>query len=60
MTAKYLRELSMRAFNEFWCARVPDLRPTAGYPYDARRFRKEIAAEQRELGIDDHVIWRNR
>ena len=31
MTAKYLRELAMRAFNEFWCARVPDLRPTAGY-----------------------------
>ena len=34
MTAKYLRELSMRAFNEFWCARVTGLRPTAGYPMD--------------------------
>ena len=32
MTAKYLRELAMRAFNEFWCASVPGLRPTAGYP----------------------------
>ena len=32
MTAKYLRELSMRAFNEFWSAHVRDLRPTAGYP----------------------------
>jgi hypothetical protein len=60
MTAKYLRELSMRAFNEFWCARVPGLQPTAGYPNDARRFRKEIAAKQRELMIDDRVIWRNR
>ena len=40
MTAKYLRELSMRAFNEFWCARVPGLRPTAGYPGDAPRFKQ--------------------
>ena len=60
MTAKYLRELSMRAFNEFWCAHVPDLRPTAGYPSDSRRFRQAIADKQRELRIDDHAIWRNR
>lgn len=60
MTAKYLRELSMRAFNEFWSARVPNLRPTAGYPADSHRFRKAIAAAQRELGIDDHDLWRKR
>ncbi len=60
MTAKYLRELAMRAFNKFWCARVPGLKPTAGYPLDARRFRKEIEAVQRELGMEDHVLWRNR
>lgn len=60
MTAKYLRELSMRAFNEFWCAHVPDLRPTAGYPTDARRFKADIAHAQQALGIDDHILWRNR
>jgi hypothetical protein len=60
MTAKYLRELAMRAFNEYWCTRVADLRPTAGYPKDSHRFRKAIAAAQRELGIDDHVLWRCR
>lgn len=60
MTAKYLRELSMRAFNEFWCARVPGLRPTAGYPGDAPRFKEAISEVQRELGVDDHVLWRNR
>jgi ribonuclease HII len=60
MTAKYLRELSMRAFNGYWCARVPDLRPTAGYPVDARRFKVEIETVQRELGMDDCVLWRSR
>jgi hypothetical protein len=60
MTAKYLRELSMRAFNEFWRAHIPDIRSTAGYYRDAWRFRNEIAAKQRELKIDDHVIWRSR
>ena len=60
MTAKYLRELAMRAFNEFWCARVPGLRPTAGYPADAPRFKAQIEVVQRALGIDDHVLWRNR
>lgn len=60
MTAKYLRELSMRAFNEFWCARVPNLRPTAGYYGDSSRFRREVTAMQGELGIEDRVMWRER
>jgi hypothetical protein len=60
MVAKYFRELSMRAFNEFWSAHVPNLRPTAGYYVDATRFKREIVAKQRELAIDDHVLWRNR
>ena len=60
MTAKYLRETAMRPFNEFWCARVPGLKPTAGYPVDAKRFKKQIATAQRELAIDDQILWRCR
>jgi len=60
MFSKYLRELSMRAFNQFWAGHLPDLRPTAGYPVDARRFKRDIAAVQRDLGIDDRVLWRTR
>lgn len=60
MTAKYHRELAMRAFNDFWTTKLPTLRPTAGYPNDAMRFREEIASLQRELAIDDRMIWRNR
>jgi ribonuclease HII len=60
MASKYLRELAMRAVNDFWCQRVEGLRPTAGYPQDAKRFKAEIAAVQAELGIEDRLLWRNR
>ena len=60
MVSKYLRELAMRAFNAYWTSQVQDLKPTAGYPGDARRFKKQIESTQKKLGIDDHVLWRNR
>jgi ribonuclease HII len=58
MTAKYLRELSMLAFNRFWQSHLPGLKPTAGYPQDARRYKVEIAEVQRQLGIHDDLLWR--
>jgi hypothetical protein len=60
MLAKYLRELGMRAFNSFWQRRLPDLRPTAGYPQDAKRFHAQIRPLQRRLGIADEWLWRCR
>lgn len=60
MASKYLRELAMRAFNAFWCSRVEGLKPTAGYPLDAARFKKAIAPIQQRLGIDDRMLWRRR
>lgn len=58
MASKYLRELAMRALNAFWRRRLPDLKPTAGYPLDAKRFRADIAEEQRRLHIEDFKLWR--
>ena len=60
MTAKYLRELAMQAFNAFWQQQLPDLKPTAGYPVDAQRFKNDIEMVQRKLGIEDRVLWRSR
>ena len=60
MCAKYLRELAMRAFNTFWQAQHADLKPTAGYNVDAKRFIADIAAKQRELAIENHLLWRCR
>lgn len=60
MTAKLLRELAMAGFNAYWAEQVPGLKPTAGYPVDAKRFHHDIAAAQRRLGIEDAALWRNR
>ncbi|MGA2253301.1 MAG: hypothetical protein ABSG53_01460 [Thermoguttaceae bacterium] len=60
MASKYLRELAMHAFNDFWRQHVADLQPTAGYPIDAKRFKAEIAAVQQSLGIEDRIVWRNK
>ena len=60
--AKYFRELSMIPFNDFWRDAVADanLRPTAGYPLDAKRFRAEVDEARRRLKIADAVFWRER
>lgn len=59
--AKYLRELSMELFNEYWLRQLgPALKPTAGYPVDALRFRKDVEAKRRELGIEDEIFWRKK
>ncbi|MBS0264265.1 MAG: hypothetical protein JSS02_20170 [Planctomycetes bacterium] len=60
MLCKYVRELSMEHFNQFWCSRQPGLKPTAGYPLDAVRFKQEIAALQERLGIATDDLWRER
>ncbi len=60
MVSKYVRELAMKLFNRFWNRHVPNLRPTKGYPADARRFKREIAAVQARLGISDAILWRTR
>lgn len=58
IVAKYLRELVLWCFNTFWKCQLPGLRPTAGYPADAKRFKAEIASCQKALGIPDDWLWR--
>jgi hypothetical protein len=58
MAAKYIRELSMHAFNAFWAARVPGLRPTAGYPTDALRWRGDAATAIQQMQLAEDDLWR--
>ncbi len=58
MTAKYLRERLMLLINIFWQKHLASLRPTAGYPQDAKRFRAEIEPIADQLGFQPNSWWR--
>lgn len=60
MVAKYIRELGMAAFNSYWLRQSPGIKPTRGYPVDARRFRDDLAGRLGDLAISPDVFWRNR
>ena len=42
--AKFGREMSMAAFNRHWARAVPDVKPTAGYTTDGRRWLEDAGA----------------
>ncbi len=43
MIAKYVRDLAMHRFNRYWSSRLPELKPTAGYRADARRWLEDAS-----------------
>jgi hypothetical protein len=60
IVSKTIREVWMDVFNGYWTCRVPDLRPTAGYPVDAARFRRSIEPLAREQGLVPDLWWRRK
>jgi ribonuclease HII len=54
MIAKYVREIAMGLFNSWWHHRLPGIRPTAGYPADAKRFIADV--ESAGMMIDDRAM----
>lgn len=60
MICKYLRERAMDALNAWWLERLPEVRPTKGYPTDAQRFRREIAPYAAAANLPESLWWRCR
>ena len=60
MVAKYIREVAMEGFNAFWSTVCLGIKPTRGYPVDARRFRDEMGGQLEPLGIPMDTLWRQR
>jgi ribonuclease HII len=58
MVSKYIRELLMMDFNDFWTRTVPGLKPTAGYPGDSSRFYEAIRPAVLKLQIPQTALWR--
>lgn len=40
--SKYIRELMMDIFNQYWTKQIPGLKKTAGYPQDGKRFITDL------------------
>lgn len=55
MTAKLARELSMARFNRWWGVLRPEVKPTAGYVTDARRWLAEMGDTIGEATRDELV-----
>lgn len=60
MTSKYLRELFMELLNRYWAQHVPDLKPTAGYYTDGKRFLQDIEAACRQMDTPMGLLVRSR
>jgi hypothetical protein len=58
IVSKSLREFWMDRFNAYWTVRIPGLRPTAGYPVDAHRFREAIEPHCAARGLAPSLWWR--
>ncbi len=58
VVSKAVREFWMDAFNAHWLERVPGLRPTAGYPRDASRFRLAVEHLCEARGLPISAWWR--
>jgi hypothetical protein len=57
MVAKHTRESMMARFNKYWCERMPELKPTAGYRGDAWRWLEDAKAVIRD---DERVVMIRR
>jgi hypothetical protein len=60
IVSKAVREVWMDVFNTFWTSRLAGLRPTAGYPVDAARFRRSIEPLARAQGLNPDFWWRRK
>ena len=60
MLSKYTRELLMARFQRWFGRRVPQVKPTAGYARDARRFWHQIEPMLAQLSIAPDQLRRRR
>jgi hypothetical protein len=59
MVSKYTRELLMARFQSYFTACAPDIKPTAGYALDAKRFWTQIEPRLSAWGIDAALLRRS-
>jgi ribonuclease HII len=58
MIAKLVRELHMIRLNRFFATQIPELKPTAGYVQDGRRFMQEVGGLVKSMKLDETRLVR--
>jgi len=58
IVSKYMRELFMLQFNRYWQRLYPDIKPTAGYWTDGKRFLAYLAGHADERHVPTHLLVR--
>ncbi len=56
--SKYLREILMISFNNYWKQKIPTIKKTAGYPQDGKRFIKDLI--NNNIDFDENLLIRKR
>ncbi len=59
IVSKYLRELFMLQFNDYWVRLCPQIKPTAGYHQDGLRFITELVAALQEKRVPLRALLRH-
>lgn len=59
MAAKLVRELWMARLNRYFAQRLPELKPTAGYVEDGRRWLAEVEPHLGRIGLERSRLVRN-
>ncbi len=60
MLSKYVREIFMTLYNQYWATHLPSIEPTAGYYTDGNRFFAQIRPVIQSLGLDEGMLYRSR
>lgn len=60
MVSKLMRERWMERFNAWFGRRKSGLRPTAGYPVDARRFARDVSEICAHQNLPADLWWRRK
>lgn len=58
--SKYIREVHMEELNRYFRAFMPELKPTAGYVQDGRRFLDDTKELRAQLAVPDQLLVRCR
>jgi len=60
MMSKYVRQQLMARMQQWFAARLPEVKPTEGYGSDGKRFWQEVQPHLATLAVEPNTLRRDR